>query len=105
MKRILAGLAALAVVAAGAIGVQRSLVGTERPSEGKQEVLKSGYDGQPKVSNDFGSETGLNGEGDSRDVNRKTFEKKVEEQARQQQKVFAELNKQTREQAAVEIGP
>ena len=105
MKRLLAGFAALAVVVAGAIGVQRSVAGTERPSEGKQPILRSGYDGQPKVNSDLGSETGLNGEGNNHGVDRKTFEKQAEERGRQQQKVLAEMLKQTREQAAAEMGP
>ena len=84
--------------------MQRSVVSTEQPSEGRQPILRSGYDGQPKVNSDLASETGLNGDGDSRDVDRKTFEKRAEEQARQQRKIRAELKNQTREQAAAEIG-
>ena len=84
--------------------MQRSAVSTERPSEGRQPILRSGYDGQPKVNSDLASETGPNGEGDHRDADRKTFEKRAEEQARQQQKIRAELENQTGGQAAAEIG-
>lgn len=100
MKRLLTGLAALAVVVAGAIGVQGSAGSTERPFESIQPILRSGYDGQPKVNSDLGRETGLDGGGDYR----KSFEKRAEEQARQQRKMRAQLENKTREQAAAEIG-
>lgn len=93
MKRIFAGLAALAVVVAGAIGVQRSVVSMESPSKVKSPTLKSGYDGRPKV----------NSEDNIRDLDRQLLERQAEDQAKQQQKALAELQKQTWEQAAADI--
>ena len=84
--------------------MQRSAVSTERPSEDRQPILRSVYDGQSKVNSDLASETGSNSEGDHRDVDRGTFEKRAEEQARQQRKIRAEFKNQTRGQAAAEIG-